>query len=78
MSLETLLLRERHYCESPTCLNKANVMREINGHLRVMCWQHDPETITSFSQWLESTNDSLPLPTSLSEWLGSEDSIFIG
>jgi hypothetical protein len=34
---------------------------------------NDPEFIKSFSEWLDSNNDSLPEPESFSEWLRQND-----
>ena len=77
MSLESFLIRERVYCESPNCLSKAKICREIDGgRFRVSCWQHDPETIADFDAWLQSNQDAIGDATDFTEWLSQrEDTI---
>ncbi len=76
MSLESYILKQRVFCESPSCLSKATVCQEIDGGYRVSCWQHDPETIADFSSWLATRQDSI-VPDSMEDWLRQNDDAII-
>ena len=69
MSLESYFIEQRVFCESPGCIDLAKVCRDIDGEKTVLCWQHDPETIQSFAEWLASTDDAIGDATDFNEWL---------
>ncbi len=66
---EHFLIKHRVYCEEPSCLKQGKVVREIDGHDKVLCFEHDPEQVQDFISWLEQQGDALPLPQDFETFL---------